>query len=308
MGGVNITKKQGGMGFRDLTIFNKALLAKQVWKMMTNPNTPIAQIFKNRYFKHMNIMEAQLGSNLSYVWRSLLWSRDALKEGTYWKIGKGDKVDIHNDRWIPDIMKGRVHKSTDSEDRIMVKTFLDNNGDWDFTRLANWCRPYKIEAIRNIHLTGINSEDKPYQIFEKKGQYSVKTGYWSAYNKNLCPEDNNKASSSHSNATVWDKIWNLQVPSKVKIFAWKTVNDIIGEEANLHNHYILIQPRCIICGFYWADTTHVLFYCQGIKKAWKESGWWRTLKQLKGKETKEILLHIEETSNKLDWDSFCMKM
>lgn len=95
---------------------------------------------------------------------------------------------------------------------------------------------------------------------------------------------------------------------KVKIFVWKTANDIIGAEANLHTHHIPIQPRCVLCDFHWANTSHVLFYCQGIKKVWKDSGWWGTLKPLKDREIKEILLHIEETSNISDWNSFCMKM
>lgn len=73
-----LPKKEGGMGFRDLTLFNKALQAKKVWRIMENPNSLVSKVFKARYFKHMDIMEAGTGTNPSYIWRSLMWSKEIL--------------------------------------------------------------------------------------------------------------------------------------------------------------------------------------------------------------------------------------
>lgn len=71
------------MAFRDLSVFNKALLAKQVWRMIENSDHMVTKVFKAQYFKNMDIMEAPLGSNPSYIWRSLLWSRDILPKGIF---------------------------------------------------------------------------------------------------------------------------------------------------------------------------------------------------------------------------------
>lgn len=57
----------GGLGFRDLTLFNKALLAKQVWRVIENPDSLLARFLKARYFKHVDIMEASLGNNPSFI-------------------------------------------------------------------------------------------------------------------------------------------------------------------------------------------------------------------------------------------------
>lgn len=53
------------MGFRDLTHFNKALLAKQVRRILENPNSLVARLLKARYFKHTNIMDATLSSSFN---------------------------------------------------------------------------------------------------------------------------------------------------------------------------------------------------------------------------------------------------
>lgn len=301
-------KCKGSLGFRDLIIFNKALLAKEVWRIMTNPDSSTAQLFKARYFKHVDIMEASLGTNPSYVWRSLLWAKDTLVGGTFWKIGKGNKVDIHKDNWIPDLRKGRIHSSNPREERAMVKGFFNNREEWDVMRLATICHPHELEAIRKIHLLGTDREDRCYWILERKGHYTVKSVYWSLYNKFHYTDDTSRASSSNSRSSIWDKIWNLQVPPKTKLFIWKVAHDIIGAEANLHLHHISVNLRCILCGFHWASTTHVLFFCQGIKRAWKETGWWKILKRLKHHNIREILLFMEESLTPEDWDIFCTKI
>lgn len=60
-------KSKGGLGFRDLTLSKKALLAKQVWRLIFVPDSLTAKVFKARYYKHMDIMIAPLGSNPLYI-------------------------------------------------------------------------------------------------------------------------------------------------------------------------------------------------------------------------------------------------
>jgi hypothetical protein len=75
------SKAKEGLGFRDLVIFNKALLAKQGWRLMQDSNSMAAMIIKAKYFPHSSFREAQLGSKPSYAWRSILNARELLFEG-----------------------------------------------------------------------------------------------------------------------------------------------------------------------------------------------------------------------------------
>lgn len=58
-------KIRGGIGFRDFSSFNQALIAKQGWRILQKPDSLMAKILKAKYFKHSNFMEAKLGSNPS---------------------------------------------------------------------------------------------------------------------------------------------------------------------------------------------------------------------------------------------------
>ncbi|KAH9663932.1 reverse transcriptase domain-containing protein [Citrus sinensis] len=68
-------KIRGGLGFRDFSSFNQALIAKQGWRILQHPDSLMAKILKAKYFKHSGFMDAKLGSHPSFVWRSILWGR-----------------------------------------------------------------------------------------------------------------------------------------------------------------------------------------------------------------------------------------
>ncbi|KAL9661127.1 hypothetical protein QQ045_025947 [Rhodiola kirilowii] len=44
-------KEVGGMNFRDLAMFNDALLAKKIWRILINPSAMVSKVLKARYFK-----------------------------------------------------------------------------------------------------------------------------------------------------------------------------------------------------------------------------------------------------------------
>jgi hypothetical protein len=100
-GCMGLSKEAGGMSFCDFTSFNKALLAKQVWRLWSQSTSLIAQIMKAKYYSGCLVLEANIWKRPSFAWRSISRSCDLLREGLIWRMGNGRKISIWTDRWLP---------------------------------------------------------------------------------------------------------------------------------------------------------------------------------------------------------------
>ena len=86
------SKMKGGMGFKELHAFNLAMLTKQAWRLIHNNGSLFYRVYKARYFPNTSFLDAELGNNPSFVWRSLLAARDIIQAGSRWTIGDGRNV------------------------------------------------------------------------------------------------------------------------------------------------------------------------------------------------------------------------
>jgi hypothetical protein len=82
-------KYMGWLGFRDIELFNLALLARQAWRILQEPSALSARVLKAVYFPATDLLSAQLGSHPSQVWRAIIEGRDTLKLGLIRRIGDG---------------------------------------------------------------------------------------------------------------------------------------------------------------------------------------------------------------------------
>ncbi|XP_030969612.1 uncharacterized protein LOC115989874 [Quercus lobata] len=121
-------KSLGGLGFRNLHAFNLALLAKQVWRIFTNPSSLAARILKAKYFPYEDILNAGLGSSPSFTWRSIFQSIEVIKNGTRWRVGNGRLIHIWEDKWLPTPSTFKViSPPRDFGDYPMVSSLIDQD-------------------------------------------------------------------------------------------------------------------------------------------------------------------------------------
>lgn len=75
-------KIEGGLGYRDLHLFNLAMLARQGWHLLMNPDSLCAQVLKARYFPEGDLLNVKEKPRISYSWRSIVRGIQALKKMT----------------------------------------------------------------------------------------------------------------------------------------------------------------------------------------------------------------------------------
>ncbi|XP_042950136.1 uncharacterized mitochondrial protein AtMg00310-like [Carya illinoinensis] len=94
-------KANGGMSFKELQIFNEALLAKQGWRIMTEEISLLHKVFKANYFPQTRFCDAKLGSSPSYVWKGIWEPKRNLLRGCRWRVGDEKAINIWSDYWLP---------------------------------------------------------------------------------------------------------------------------------------------------------------------------------------------------------------
>lgn len=92
---------EGGLGFREMKLFNWALLSKQSWRLVMGTCRLLDQIIKARYYPSSSFMEFELGSNLSYTCRGIREVKWVLRRGLRWRVGDGEYIRVWVDAWIP---------------------------------------------------------------------------------------------------------------------------------------------------------------------------------------------------------------
>ncbi|XP_058768667.1 uncharacterized protein LOC131642444 [Vicia villosa] len=83
-----------------------AMVAKQGWFIMSQPQALVSRIFKARYFPRTSFFDAKLGFNPSYVWRSMWKATEVLTLGCRWSIGDGSKIKVMEEPWLRGIREG----------------------------------------------------------------------------------------------------------------------------------------------------------------------------------------------------------
>ncbi|KAJ8775358.1 hypothetical protein K2173_023123 [Erythroxylum novogranatense] len=229
-------KSMGGMGFRDLRCFNTALLGKQGWRLIVDTTTLSYQVLKAKYFPRGDFLTARLGTNYSFVWMSVLW-----------RVGDGQRIFVNRDPWIPKV--GGFHP-----DDAAVGP-------------ANSLSYFSIDDVHDILGIPLSSRpilDKLIWICDRRGIYLVKTAYYEAL-------ADLGESRQRVHGFVWQRIWSLDVPPKVRDFLWRCCRGVLPTKDNLQLRGVNVNLHCLFCHEH-ESMQHVFLDCPLAKELWRLAG------------------------------------
>ncbi|XP_072071801.1 uncharacterized mitochondrial protein AtMg00310-like [Arachis hypogaea] len=177
---VCISKKDGGIGFKDLYSQNIAHLAKQAWRILENPKAIWVQVLKAIYFPNEDFKDATVGRAASWMWKSIVYGRDFLLRNGRWLIGNGERVRILEDKWIMNMDKNPVIRNLDVR---FVKDVIVEGEGWNLNKLKKYFNGASVDKIIRTPVSLFGREDRFNWPFRMDGNYTIKTGYYVVRNE-----------------------------------------------------------------------------------------------------------------------------
>ena len=235
------------------------MLEKQMWKLLTCPDSLVAKVIKARYHPRTSVLQASVGHNPSYVWRSILAGKDVVIQRSRPQVGCGNMISIGKDPWLPDPNDGFVSSKLNAE---LVATHVSslmvpNQRAWDYDFVSNIFNARDKELILQIPLNSHRDNDVWYWLADPRGCYSVRNCY--KYLHSITPGPF---------TSVWRKLWNLNVPSKVKNFVWRATTIVLPTAINLISKRVNILSTCVVCHTSDETVIHSLVECNVAKACW----------------------------------------
>ncbi|XP_018458925.1 uncharacterized protein LOC108829834 [Raphanus sativus] len=215
------SKRDGGLGFREIQSFNDALLAKVSWRILKSPTSLLARVLAEKYYHNQDFLTVNPPASCSHGWRGILIGQDLLKGHIGWAIGDGKSVLAWQDSWLLSEVGG-VPMGPITEEASNMKVsdlFKHQSREWD-TEKVDKHFPLISSSIRSIMPSKWGGADKRIWLNHASGNYSAKSGYYIALQKN------NLATQAMQEPTQeWIKeLWNVEMSPKLKLLIWKILH------------------------------------------------------------------------------------
>lgn len=153
------------------------MLAKQAWRILQYPNSLVSKVLRARYFRHSSFLTAAAGGNASYIWRSIIWGRQVIQQGFRWRVGDDQQISIFSDNWLPRPESFRHIFPPSLPAHSTVAELITADHQWDDTKLRRHFHDVDAAEIIKLPLPAEPADDAVLWHYDKRGHYSVKSGY-----------------------------------------------------------------------------------------------------------------------------------
>lgn len=106
-----------------------------------------------------------------------MWGRQVIHKGSRWRIGNGKEVKVYGSNWIPRPSTFRPVSAPTMTLDTTVAELMDNEQQWNEKLICDHFRVEDAEAISQIPLPRRPKKDQLIWHYDKRGQYSLKSGY-----------------------------------------------------------------------------------------------------------------------------------
>ena len=126
------------------------------------------------------------------------------------------------DKWIPNHPENKVLFQTENDEwEWRVSNLIDwRVQQWDRERIYMLFNHFDAEAILRIPFSRRQVQDRLVWKFYRNEKYMVMSGYHVARMLDGDTNGREESSAQRSDHQLWKQLWQLRVPSKIKVFGW----------------------------------------------------------------------------------------
>jgi hypothetical protein len=253
-----------------LEVFNLALLAKQGWRLLSNPESLVARIMKAKYHPRVDFMDAKLGSRPSFVRLSILKANSILQNGIGWRVGNGEDIKIWKDVWLnPPKSRLLLTNNTNWHPESRVSSLIDHNsGWWNLDLIHRLFDPGEAADIGSVVISPLLKKDKIIWRGSPSGVFTVRSAYHMKMRRRA--QEKGESSSVDGNEQLWKFIWSLPTTPVLRNFCWKLCHDLLPTKFNLFSQKVVANPICPICNGEPETIFQCLWSCPMAVGIWQE--------------------------------------
>ncbi|XP_016700008.1 uncharacterized protein [Gossypium hirsutum] len=172
-------KGMGGLGLREVGLFNIDLFGRQVWRLINCRDTLCYKVLSAKYFLGGDVFHPKNVEKPSFTWFSIAKAANALYEGFGWTVGNGRSIKIWHDNWGFEGISGKsicVDKRLVKEEN-MCELFNDRKDGWDTKRILEIYGENMKDHICNIPIIHDGPDDQRIWFHNPHGVFSSKSAY-----------------------------------------------------------------------------------------------------------------------------------
>ncbi|XP_048497403.1 uncharacterized protein LOC104905807 [Beta vulgaris subsp. vulgaris] len=229
---LELPKGGGGLGIRNVHLFNKALLAKQAVRIHSSSSSLISQVYC-----FVKLIRDGAGTSIL---------EDRWLKGEAIKLKPGINLEAMGLRQVKDLMK-------------------QNHRAWNTPLIWRVFSPDTAIRVLSTYLPQETFHDQFSWSESKSGIFRVKD----VYTHFLRQKGN--LDLAQTQRSFWSKLWALDLRPKWKMFVWRLIHKALATNSNLIKRNILVQPDCYLCHQQKEDENHLFRDCSISAHVWSSS-------------------------------------
>ena len=108
--------------------------------------------------------------------------------------------------------------------------------------------------------------------FTADGNFAVNSGYQFLFAE--IHKQQPGPSNSDLVKPLWQAIWQMKTPGKVKNLVWRACRNSLPTKMNLVKQQVITDDRCDLCQSQQEDVHHALYLCPNLTELWQVVPLW----------------------------------